>query len=415
MTKIIPFILILLLTSCSAISSPAKPPADTLPPPTILATPASPVITASAVPSETPTITPTATEVPPTETPFPSETPTQAVNYTDIVLRPPNEWPADIRTQFNAVLTDPWHADKTEFDAFLTRAWHEALKADGVANADRLTGYDLLNAIVEYAHRRPIVEGETEEQMLSHIPLLPFSLHELIRTDMNNLVLFHHEPGRYVEGRVDYLYKRVPSEEFQGPLQKFPYDWGYYSAWYGYGFNGGLGTHEQMLMISDQISDHQEFYGKPIVGIRVIPGVAGDLTMLFRLPGIDPRIAVGGLVRMYEGNAVRYAELFIPFEGNKTTAEDACLDLTVGRVVTAILCGEGRPIGYTEMRDSMLLANQAPLRQITLAHLVYLMRIYPDPHLAFYPDVEGMKNVWKDGIPVVSSISAHNLPEDFWK
>ena len=57
----------------------------------------------------TPTATPTATEIPTSEA-----SPTPQINYSDILFKQPNEWPADIRAAHDKVLTDPWNASDAE-------------------------------------------------------------------------------------------------------------------------------------------------------------------------------------------------------------------------------------------------------------------------------------------------------------
>jgi len=336
-------------------------------------------------------------------------------------------WPAEIRARFADVLTDPWTAtaeQKAEFDTFLTTQWQLTLKDAGVVNAETLQGYDLLNAIIDHQPAIVLTGSETPEQLASYVVELPFSLHKLLRTDQDNLVGFHHEDGRYVEGKIDPRTGAAgyAPEAYRGPLQKSANDWGYYYSYYGYG--GGTSPkpdHAALLKEMGYLSSTSttnpnnygfDFYGEKIPAIGVYESLDGDVMFLFGIPGTDPNTAVGVMVRMYDGSRTRYTEAFLPLSASVTTTSDTCLKPGLGPVQT-LPCPEGLSIPDLNMFDPMLSATAG---RGSLYFLFKLMNLYKNPHVSLHTVSEvGQSHwAWKDGLPIVGDMYTPNIPKNFF-
>ena len=329
-------------------------------------------------------------------------------------------WPAEVQARFAAVLTDPWTAtaeQKAAFDTYLATQWQLTLKDAGVANAETLQGYDLLNAIIEHQLAITLTGSETPEQLASYVVELPFSLHKLLRTDQDNLVGIHHEDGRYVEGQIDPRsgVAGYAPEAYRGPLQKSENDWGYYYAYYGLGGTSSPKPDHALLveganMWSNPPNAGFEFYGEKITAATDLYSIEGDAMFLFRIPGTDPNTAAGVMVRMYDGSQTRYAEAFLPFSTMATTQRDVCLMPVLGPM-TIISCQEGLSIQPTLIRDAFI---GTPTRG-TLSDVLKLMSLYKNPHVTLIPDGGNIFLWgWRDGIPIVKGIYTPNLPKDFF-
>jgi hypothetical protein len=377
--------------------------------------------------------TPAGTDTPAIKTPIPSLTgtpkptgtipPTASPTLQRPEINPATSstlWPAEVQARFSAVLTDPWTAtadQKATYDAYLTTQWQLTLKAEGVANAETLTGYNLLNAIIDHLPEITLTGNETPEQLAGYVVELPFSLHKLIRTDQNNLVGFHYEPGRYVQGHLDKLYNSNPPAEYQGPLQKVPNDWGYAHAWWGLGSNWSpLPTHDELVTHTNNWLKPGnfgfQFYGEKIPAATDRVSVDGDMMFLFRIPGTDPNAAVGVMMRIYDGSQIRYTEAFLPLSTVTTTQTDTCiLDHGAGVILTVESCPAEYIINQASMRDSFSMGTD----KATLDLLLKLMSLYKNPHITTLGrGTNSALFVWKDGIPVFASISTPNLPQDFF-
>jgi hypothetical protein len=361
--------------------------------------------------------TPTSTAAHPTETPVPSltDTPTSTVTPTITptatpVLpeinpyQPSSLWPAEVQARFKDVLANPWTAtdtEKADFDQYLITQWQLTLQDEGVPNAEILQGYDLLNAIIE--HQKPIVltGTETQDQLESYLVELPFSLHELIRSDKaNNLVPMHHEDGKYVAGFIYPDSNPAPSQ-YTGPLQKSPGDWGYAMGSYGLGMNDSpRPDYHHLLEFAGWFAANQSFYGEPLDAPAVTMGdTSGDLVFLFHLPGIDPSQAVGAMIRMDNGNTPGYTEEFVPISGNKTTSNDACSVFIVGKHVTDDFCPGGVVIKPADM--TIVDVGYPP---VTLKLLLKLMSKYPSLYVQVSTNAYNGNPMWKDSTAVVSRI-----------
>ncbi len=402
-----PVLLILLLAACGpAPAAPAALTPVTLPP------------TAAFTPSSTPAPTASPTLVEPNLTP--------TVQHAEIdPYSSSTTWSADVQAQFKDVLTDPWTAtadEKAAYDTFLTTQWQLTLKADGVANTETLQGYDLLNAIIE--HQPPVVltGNETSEQLASYVVELPFSLQKLIITDQNNLVGWHHEAGRYVEGQILANPNGVViPQEFQGPVQKTPYDLGYFDANYGFGATTSPKPDNAELLkdmgylSSTTYPDNYgfDFYGEKIPAIGVWAAPEGDLMFLFRIPGTDPNTAVGAMLRMYDGSRVAYTEAYLPLSNAVTTANDTCLTLVQFVRMQTRPCQAGISISDLNMEDPLLTGSGRG----SLYSLLKLMNLYNNnPHIEFtlLTRMAKINGLWKDGIPVLNTMSIPNIPKDFF-
>jgi hypothetical protein len=373
---------------------------------------------ASATPSPTefqPTLTPSSQEttpsptaIRPTLTPSPEATSTAEPTAFHAEVNPATSatlWPVEIQARFKAVLTDPWTAtadQKAAFDTFLTTQWQLTLKDAGVANAETLQGYDLLNAIVDHQPAIVLTGSETPEQLASYVVELPFSLHKLLRTDQDNLVGFHHEDGRYVEGKID---------------PRTGTDWGKYYANYGLGgTESPKPDHAELVRDANMWSNANnfgfQFYGEKISAATDFVSIEGDTMFLFRIPGTDPSAAVGMMVRMYDGPQTRYAEAFLSLSNVTTTQSDTCIIPRVGVGMVTAPCPAGPSRSVVQMED----AFTRPQVVGTLYYLLKLMSLYKNPHISLNTVVyiEGARWTWKDGIPVVGLISTPNLPKDFF-
>jgi hypothetical protein len=362
----------------------------------------------------------------PTETPIPQQAEINPFSSS-------TTWPPEIQAQFKDVLSDPWTTtadEKAAFDTFLMNQWQLTLKADGVANVETLQGYDLLQAIIDYQPPITLTGNETPEQLASYVVELPFSLHELLRTDVNNLVGFHHEVGRYVEGQILVNHNGVVlPPEFQGPLQKSPYDLGYYEANYGFGVTTSpKPDHAQLLKDMGYLSSASttqpnnngfDFYVDKIPAIGVRDDPEGDLMFLFQIPGIDPNVGVGAMLRMYDGAQTRYTEAFLPLSTILTTKRDTCLKPGLGLLQT-IPCPAGLAIQNLRMEEIQELRTEDELLSGagggSLSSLLKLMSLYNNnPHIELTTIGTVMHgSLWKDGIPVATSMSIPYIPKDFF-
>jgi hypothetical protein len=335
-------------------------------------------------------------------------------------------WSPELQTQFKDVLTNPWTAtadEKAAYDTFLTTQWQLTLKDAGVANAETLQGYDLLNAIID--HQPPVVltGNETPEQLASYVVELPFSLQKLVITDQNNLVGYHREDGRYVDGKIDtQIPNNQPPEAFRGPLQKAINDWGYYYAYYGFGASTSpQQDHAALLKNMGYLSSTSttnpnnygfDFYGEKIPAIGVTETIDGDIMFLFRITGTDPNTAVGAMIRMYDGSQVHYAEAFLPLTTMSTAKSDTCLKPGLGLLQT-IPCQVGISIQDLTMQDRL---SPIPPGRGSLYFLLKLMSVYKNPHVSI--EGEGTISqggwIWKNGIPVQRNISTPNISKSFF-
>jgi hypothetical protein len=331
-------------------------------------------------------------------------------------------WPADVQARFADVLTNPWTAtaaEKTAFDTYLTTQWQLTLKDAGVANAETLQGYDLLNAIIDHQPAVVLTGSETPEQLASYVVELPFSLHKLLRTDQNNLVGFHHEDGRYVEGYLAKNPNSQPPVEDRGPLQKALNDWGYYYAYYGLGGTTSPNPDHTLLvtdanMWSSPPNVGFQFYGERIAAATSFVSIDGDAMFLFRIPGTDPSAAVGVMVRMYDRSQTRYVEAFLPFSNMTTTQSDSCIMQNLG-TIQLVSCQAGLRILPLRMYDAFTGTTSSG----TLSNMLKLMSLYKNLHIglgtsAVDSDPNDFWFAWKDSISIVAGIATPNLPPRFF-
>jgi hypothetical protein len=336
-------------------------------------------------------------------------------------------WSPEIQARFKDVLTNPWTAtadEKAAYDTYLMGQIQLTLKADGVANADQLQGNDLITAIAEHLPPITLTGKETPEDLAAMVVELPLSVHEALRTDVNNLVGWHHEDGRYVEGKMDPRGPNSqPPPEFRGPLQKSLNDWGYYYAYYGFGATTSpKPDHAQLLKDMGYLSTTSttnpnnygyDFYGEKIPAIGVIDAPEGDIAFLFRIPGTDPNTAVGVMLRMYDGPRVAYTEVYLPLSTVlTTTANDTCLKPGLGLLQT-IPCPAGLSIPSLGMEDPLLTSGGNG----SLYFLLKLMRLYNNnPHVTLFTTGGIVLNgeLWIDGIPVAITMNTPNTDAKFY-
>jgi hypothetical protein len=295
-----------------------------------------------------------------TVTPSPSPTPEQ-----------------DFRITYEKVLTDPWNAtdaEKAAFDTYITGWWRTTLKADGVADTDTLTGYALLDAIITYEQKQPIGTNETTAEQEAHVVYLPFSLHELLRTDTNDLVANHNIS---TTGGWDY---------------------------YGLG-QGDNPTLEFLLLYVKQLPEFP-FYGKMVHTNDTPAAINGDIVFLFNEPGFTSSEGVGAMVRMYDtNNKPVYVEALIPLSDLAAKPGDMCVE-HANRTEQYVKCG-------TDMKSVNAVIDY---KTIQLKHLLKLIAEQRQPHV--YLDSEGMGGgspQWTDGITVIYTITPSNIPPDLFK
>lgn len=367
-------------------------------------------------PEFTPTLSSPSEFAPTVTPPGPEPTPTAEPTVIHAEINPATSatlWQAEVQARFAEVLTDPWSAtaeQKAAFDTYLTTQWQLTLKDAGVANAETLQGYNLLEAIIAYEQSQPIDLEAVAKGEISHVVNLPFALHKLIRTDQASLVPLHHEAGRYVEGRIDSRPNSPPPEEYRGPLQKNDNDWGYYYASYGIGYAGV--TLEWFPFRLNMLAN-APFYGETIHAASTELSVHGDMVLLFTVPGVDLRNAVGTVIRMYDGNKTVYTEMYIPLTNTTARPEDLCLSGIIGQTIEALPCGADQTINPPLMKDQ---AKPKIEGSLTLQRLLRLMSIYTSPYVNIVGPIGGpFLPAWKDGMEIAYSVFTTALPSDFFQ
>lgn len=278
----------------------------------------------------------------------------------------------EIKLQFSKVLTDPWNATDTEkaaYDKELIRWWREILKTTGVENADALTDYALLDAIITYQHNQQIGENETIEEQQSHLVFLPFSLHELIRTDMDNVVAIHRVQfgeGRYAKYGIGGT-TNIPQEELQGEISGYP---------------------------------DFSVYGKNVLVAAHHYGINGDLVLLYATPGFDPSIGIGAVIRMYDGERVAYAEVFIPTSDALIGPTDICCVTAYMEPIRPKPCPNNakRPQGYIHIENDWTPFELSIMLDIMSDKLDLQVEIVPAGK------AHAGEPMWSDGITIVNNI-----------
>gem|GEM_PF-7077124 len=267
----------------------------------------------------------------------------------------------DYRADYEKVQADPWTAtdvEKAGYDTYV----RQQLAAKGIKDAETLSDYDLLEAVIDYQQGLIAKGGLANPE--DYLVELPLSLHELIRTDKDNIVNFHREDSK--------------------------------GLWYGIGQDEGL-TAE--FLVNTTITYHLSFYGKDISANSLNMGVTGDLVLLYKTPGMDSNVGLGALIQMYNGDKVAYTEVFIPTATTSSSPGDLCLYSKVGEVEAAVSCATG-----TQRVQGYLVGDGFDWELITLENLLREMSRLKRPHIFVTPMFMHGEDAWSDGIETINNI-----------
>jgi len=280
--------------------------------------------------------------------------------------------PVDIAVKHEHLLKDPWTATqsaKDAYDADVISNWHLTLNEAGVENADGLQGYDLLEAVIAY--QQNLLQKGGLENPEEYLVELPFSLHELIRTDRKNLVPVHREASRE-------------------------------NATYGIG--GTMHPDRNVLESFVNSLTGFTFFGKDIIGNTTQLQMAGDLVLLYKTPGFDPGIAIGAVIKMYDGDKTAYAEVFIPTSTAPMSPGDLCIYSHYGEGEKPIDCPEG-----TLRSQGALTGNGPEWVPIELTDLINTMTQFSGANVEISPSGHFEPSpMWSDGIQIIDHISIIN-------
>ncbi|MFZ2024764.1 MAG: hypothetical protein WAV51_00580 [Microgenomates group bacterium] len=271
----------------------------------------------------------------------------------------------DYRAEYEKVKADPWtatEAEKAGYDTYV----RQQLAAAGIENAETLPDYELLEAVIEY--QQHLIETGGLENPADYLVDLPLSLHELIRTDMNNVIGVHYDESR--------------------------------SATYGIGGTARL-TREDLL--TDVIAYYPKFsvYGKMLqVNTSEFP-INGDLVLLYKTPGMDPSVGIGAVIRMYDGNKVAYTEVLIPTTNAPMNSGDMCLNQSYGEAALPISCPVGAQRAEAYLKDTSW-------EPFNLSKILKIMS-ESDQILQLEITSDGMTQVgvpmWSDGVEIANNIT----------
>jgi len=268
----------------------------------------------------------------------------------------------DYSADYQKVQTDPWTAtdeEKSGYDIYV----RQQLATKGVENTGTLSDYDLLEAVIDY--QQALIAKGGLENTEDYLVELPISLHELIRSDQNNLIDWQRNDKN--------------------------------GLWYGIGdqyFDMGFinAFHNAYTPIS--------FYGKDIDGNVTNIGVHGDLAVLYKTPGMQPDEGIGAVLRMYHDNNVRYVEVFIPITSTSPSSGDLCLYSHIREPVAAVPCDEG------EQRQQGYLFGYGFVgrNHSTVENLLQAMQELKTPHILVHANWENGSVSFSDGIEIILAI-----------
>jgi hypothetical protein len=294
--------------------------------------------------------------------------PTDLAPTATIASQPTMTSTPDYQIAYEKVRADPWtatDAEKAGYDMYVRQQLTEV----GIENAETLSDYELLEAVITYQQKLIAKGGLANPE--GYLVELPLSLHELIRTDMNNLVPVHREASR--------------------DNKKY-----------------GIGGTVQPSMERLQIAVNQynrlngfSFYGKEIIANTTDWSMNGDLVLLYITPGIDPGVGLGAVIRMYEGDKVAYAEVIIPTATSPISPGDLCLEHRIGVALATIPCPDG-----TQRYQGYINWNGINWKTIELADLINTLSQYKIPNVEFVPAGQSdvITPLWSDAIQIINNI-----------
>lgn len=366
--KIIVWIIVILL-SISIAGCGGKPELGT---PSVMLTAVEAILTPTARPTDLPTATST-------EIPLPIVDVTQSPDKWDLSTVPDAQ-----RVLIEKALANPSEAGKeaqNAFDTLLISSWHSVLEKAGVPNAEHLTDYALLDAIVDYSNAHGI-----------HEVTLPFATHRLILTDPENLV------------PTNSRRPNVPEST---------------DAWYGLEHNSSGMSGNDLREYSLFNFKTVNFYGEdikhtesdlPFAMLRLGSGARGDLALLVNLPGVDAIQEQGALLILYDARGSRhYFETNMVYDAElKTSIYDLCL-VTRGNLNTVEQCQPNIILGQTlKLADQNHFTGNHPLTQKELldflsqegSHHVEIRSGNLDGGGPTHPG-----NIWQNGVGIATSIA----------
>jgi len=298
------------------------------------------------------------------QTPFPATTETSTATNVPTASVTPQPSPTatqDYSADYQKVQADPWTAtdeEKSGYDAYV----RQQLAAKGIKNAGTLSDYDLLEAVIAY--QQVLIAKGGLENPEDYLVELPISLHILIRTDRNNLMIYHDDVGR--------------------------------TRGYGVG-------NEQLTegLLQSELNTFTGFsvYGKKLLVYTTSFSMVGEMVFLYRTPGIDPSVGVGMVLRMYNGNDVAYTEIFIPTSTAPISPGDLCLHRVVGTYESTIACPTG-----TQRKQGALRGYRFNWDPATLKDLLQTMDELKNPNILVTIPGDNNKDLWSDGIEIIDNI-----------
>jgi hypothetical protein len=275
----------------------------------------------------------------------------------------------DYSVDYEKVQADPWtatDAEKAGYDIYV----RQQLAAAGIENAENLLDYELLEALIEY--QQNLIETSSLENPEDYLVELPISLHELIRTDINNVVAMHYDESRDAK----------------------------------YGIGGTVRpSQEDLLREINNIFPDFSIYGTLIQANAHEYQINGDLGLLYKTPGMDPNVGIGAVIQMYDGDRVAYLEVLIPPSTAPINSGDLCMGNQVGELVLPKACPAGaqRTQAYINSKKWQLFELSDLLKLMTVTEQVLQVELTSDgSHKAGAP-------MWSDGITIATDISILNL------
>lgn len=270
----------------------------------------------------------------------------------------------DYRADYEKVQADPWtatEAEKAGYDTYV----RQQLAAAGIKDAETLSDYDLLEAVIDYQQGLIAKGGLANPE--DYLVELPLSLHELIRTDRNNLIPVHREASRD-------------------------------NAKYGIG--GTMKPDKETLLSFVNDFADISFYGEKIIGNTTQLPMNGDLVLLYKTPGFESNVGIGAVIKMYDGDTVAYAEVFIPTVNAAISPGDLCIDAQYGKSSTTAACQVGTQRPQAWLKDDDI------RKRAEVTDWIDVMKTYKDPNVEITASAEfsGVPT-WSDGIQIVNSIT----------